>query len=80
MQDELRLRTRMIGAGVGLSVLLLVAVSVWIADTWSHPHRGGLAAMWGGAALATVLIAVLPRERSSRGPCGRRSFWAGACR
>jgi diguanylate cyclase (GGDEF)-like protein len=63
MQDELRLRTRMIGAGVWLSVVLLVGVGAWIAATWSHPHRGGLVAMAAAAASATAIIAVLPRER-----------------
>jgi diguanylate cyclase (GGDEF)-like protein len=62
MGDELRLRTRMIGVGVSLSVVLLVAVSAWIAATWSRPHRGGLLAMVAGAALTTAVIAVLPRE------------------
>ncbi len=44
MQDELRLRARMITAGVCLSVVLLVATSAWIAATWDRPHRGGLIA------------------------------------
>ena len=63
MPDELRLRTRMIGAGLWLSVVLLAAVSAWIAATWGRPHRGGLAAMVAAAALATAIVAVLPRER-----------------
>jgi diguanylate cyclase (GGDEF)-like protein len=63
MTDELRLRTRMIGAGVGLSVVLLAAVSVWVAETWQRPHRGGLVGMCGCAAVATVIIAVVPHER-----------------
>ena len=63
MQDELRLRTRMISAGVWLSVVLLIGVGAWIAATWSHPHRGGLVAMAAAAALATAIIAALPRER-----------------
>ncbi len=63
MHDELRLRARMIDAGVWLSVLLLLAVSGWIVATWGRPHRGGLAAMVVGAALATTIVAVLPRER-----------------
>ena len=63
MTDDLRLRTRMIGAGVGLSVLLLAAVSAWVAETWQRPHRGGLIATCGCAAVATVIIAVVPHER-----------------
>lgn len=63
MTDELRLRTRMIGAGVGLSVLLLVAVSGWIAETWQRPHRGGMVAMCVCAAVATAIIAAVPHER-----------------
>jgi diguanylate cyclase (GGDEF)-like protein len=63
MQDELRLRTRMIAAGLWLSTVLLVAVGGWIAATWGHPHRGGLAAMAGAAAMATAIIAALPRQR-----------------
>ncbi|MGI9184031.1 MAG: diguanylate cyclase domain-containing protein [Solirubrobacteraceae bacterium] len=63
MEDELRLRTRMIDAGIWLSVVLLAAVSGWIAATWGRPHRGGLTAMVAGAALATVIVALLPHER-----------------
>jgi diguanylate cyclase (GGDEF)-like protein len=63
MRDELRLRVRMIDAGLWLSVVLLVTVSGWIVATWGHPHRGGLAAMVVGAGLATAIVAVLPRER-----------------
>jgi diguanylate cyclase (GGDEF)-like protein len=66
MEDELRLRVRMIGAGIWLSVGLLAAVGGWIAATWADPHRGGLAAMAAGAALATSIIAVVPRERIVR--------------
>ena len=80
MNDELRLRIRMIGAGIWLSVVLLVAVGAWIAATWDRPHRGGLIAMDAGAALATVIIALLPRERSSPVASGRSSSSAGACR
>lgn len=63
MEDELALRTRMIAAGLWLSVLLLGSVGAWVGATWDRPHRGGLLAMVGGAALATVVIALLPRER-----------------
>lgn len=63
MEDELALRTRMIAAGLWLSVLLLGSVGAWVASTWDRPHRGGLLVMAGGAALATVVIALLPRER-----------------
>jgi diguanylate cyclase (GGDEF)-like protein len=63
MEDELRLRARMIGAGIWLSVGLLAAVAAWIAATWGVPHRGGLAAMAAGAAGATLITALLPRER-----------------
>ncbi len=63
MQDELRLRTRMIDAGLWLSVVLLLTVSGWIAATWARPHRGGLTAMVIGAGVATAIVALLPRER-----------------
>ena len=63
MHDELRLRTRMIAAGLWLSTVLLIAVAGWIAATWGRPHRGGLVAMAGAAALATAVIAVVPRQR-----------------
>ncbi|HET9102320.1 MAG TPA: GGDEF domain-containing protein [Solirubrobacteraceae bacterium] len=63
MNDELRLRTRMIGAGVALSVVLLAAVAFWVAETWSRPHRGGLLAMVACAGAATAIIAALPHER-----------------
>lgn len=53
----------MIGVGVTLSVVLLAAVSAWIAATWGRPHRGGLLAMVAGAAVTTVIIALLPREK-----------------
>lgn len=53
----------MIGVGISLSVVLLAAVSAWIAVTWARPHRGGLLVMVGGAALTTAIIAMLPRER-----------------
>ena len=63
MQDELRLRARMITAGVCLSGVLLVAVGVWIAATWDQPHRGGLLAVSVAAGVATAVVACLPRER-----------------
>jgi predicted signal transduction protein with EAL and GGDEF domain len=63
MHDELRLRTRMIAAGLWLSTVLLVAVAGWIAATWGRPHRGGLVAMAGAAAVATAVIAAVPRHR-----------------
>jgi diguanylate cyclase (GGDEF)-like protein len=63
MQDELRLRARMITAGVCLSVVLLVATSAWIAATWDRPHRGGLLAIVIAAAVATAIIAAVPHER-----------------
>jgi diguanylate cyclase (GGDEF)-like protein len=63
MGDELRLRSRMIGAGLWLSALLLGAVGLWILATWDRPHRGGLTAMAAGAAVATGVIALLPREK-----------------
>jgi hypothetical protein len=63
MQDELRLRTRMVGAGIHLSVVAVLGVAVWIALTWHEPHRGGLAAMAGSAALTTAIIALIPRAR-----------------
>jgi diguanylate cyclase (GGDEF)-like protein len=66
MEDELRLRVRMIGAGIWLSVGLLAAVAGWIGATWTDPHRGGLAAMAAGAALATAIIATVPRDRIVR--------------
>jgi diguanylate cyclase (GGDEF)-like protein len=63
MQDELRLRARMITAGVCLSVVLLVATSAWIAATWDRPHRGGLTALVLAAAATTAIIAAIPHER-----------------
>jgi hypothetical protein len=60
MSDELRLRSRMIGAGLWLSAMLLGSVGVWIAGTWSRPHRGGLLAMVAAAAAVTLVIAVAP--------------------
>ena len=63
MDEELRLRARMVGAGLWLSAVLIAAVSLWIACTWSRPHRGGMTVMVLGAALTTLLIACLPRER-----------------
>ena len=72
MTDEFALRSRMIGAGLWLSVLLLGATGTWIAATWDRPHRGGLLAMSAGAAAATAIIAVLPRRRIV---AGRRREW-----
>ena len=63
MADGLRLRVRMIAAGIWLSVLLLACVAAWIAVTWTQPHRGGMLAMAAGAALVTAIIAILPHER-----------------
>lgn len=63
MHDELRLRTRMIGAGIHLSVVAVLGVFVYIALTWREPHRGGLLAMAGSAAVTTAVIAAIPRTR-----------------
>jgi diguanylate cyclase (GGDEF)-like protein len=61
--DELRLRARMIGAGLWLSGAFMVTVGLWIAVTWSHPHRDGLTALLLAAIVITLVIARLPRER-----------------
>lgn len=63
MHDELRLRTRMIGAGIHLSVVAVLGVLVYIALTWHEPHRGGLLAMAGSAGITTAVIAAIPRTR-----------------
>jgi hypothetical protein len=66
----------MVGAGLWLSVLLLGATGAWIAATWDRPHRGGLTAMAAGAALATAIIAALPRRRIVSSP-HREWFFLG---
>lgn len=76
MDDELRLRTRMIGAGLWLSVVLLSATGAWIAESWHRPHRGGLVVMSAGATLITAVIALFPRERIVMSRC-REPFFLG---
>ncbi len=63
MDDELRLRTRMVGAGLWLSAVLIAAVGAWIAATWQEPHRGALLAITAVAAVVTGIIALAPHER-----------------
>ncbi|MGA9858545.1 MAG: diguanylate cyclase [Solirubrobacteraceae bacterium] len=67
MEDELTLREQMIGAGVWLSVVLIIALGCWIAATWSQPHRGALCVIGTAAALATGVIAAVPRRPIVRG-------------
>jgi len=61
--DELQLRVRMIRAGVGLSLVLVVLVAVWCGLTWDQPHRSVLLGLDGLALAATLVVAVLPARR-----------------
>ena len=63
MNDELRVRARMIGAGVWLSVGLLASVAAWLLATWGRPHRGGIAAIVAAASVVTLIIALIPHDK-----------------
>jgi len=59
----LRLREATVTAGVWLTYVLSATGGIYVALTWSRPHRALLAALFGLAALCGVAVARLPRER-----------------
>jgi diguanylate cyclase (GGDEF)-like protein/putative nucleotidyltransferase with HDIG domain len=62
----LRLREATVTAGVWLTYVLCATGGIYVALTWSGPHRALLAALFGVAALCGVAVARLPRARIVR--------------
>ena len=62
----LRLREATVTAGVWLTYVLCATGGIYVALTWSRPHRALLATLFGVAALCGVAVARLPRARIVR--------------
>jgi diguanylate cyclase (GGDEF)-like protein len=58
--DKQRLRATSVHAGVLLSVAVCAAMTAYATATWSQPHRGVMIALAAGAALATLVVALVP--------------------
>src|SRR5437879_5763931 len=62
----LRLREATVTAGVWLTYVLCATGGIYVALTWSRPHRALQATLFGVAALCGVAVARLPRARIVR--------------
>jgi diguanylate cyclase (GGDEF)-like protein len=60
--SRLRLRVQVITAGVWVTYLFAIALAVWLAATWSRPHREILAALILLALLGAFVVSRLPAE------------------
>jgi diguanylate cyclase (GGDEF)-like protein len=60
--SRLRLRVQVITAGVWVTYLFAIAMAVWLAATWSRPHRQILAALILFALLGAFVVSRLPAE------------------
>jgi diguanylate cyclase (GGDEF)-like protein len=59
----LELRVQTIAAGIWVTLLVCVALAVWVAATWSEPNRGTMAVMTVLAAASAGGVALLPARR-----------------
>jgi diguanylate cyclase (GGDEF)-like protein len=79
LEDALRLRTETVAVGVGVTYATVAALAVWLATTWSAPHRLLIAVMLGLAAVSATAIALAPTERIVRSRWREAFFfgWSG---
>jgi diguanylate cyclase (GGDEF)-like protein len=61
--SRLRVRVQVISAGVWVTYLLAIALAVWLAATWSRPHRQVLAALIALALVGAFAVSRLPAEK-----------------
>jgi len=62
----LRMREATIAAGIWLTFGVGGFGELYVALTWRHPHRLGLAVLFAAATAAAVLVSLLPKERIVR--------------
>ena len=75
-QSALRMREATFMAGVWLTYVVCGSSAVYIACTWSRPHRTVIAAMFGAGLVASAIVSRLPRERIVRSRY-REAFFLG---
>jgi diguanylate cyclase (GGDEF)-like protein len=66
LEDALRLRAETVAIGVGVTYATVAALAVWVATTWSAPHRVLIVVLLVLAALSATAIALAPTERIVR--------------
>jgi diguanylate cyclase (GGDEF)-like protein len=64
----LELRVQSIAAGVWITLLVCLALGVWIAATWSQPHRAAMCVLAVLAATSAGGVTLLPARRIATGP------------
>lgn len=62
LEDALRLRAQTVPIGVGVTLGTAGAMGAWVAVTWDGPNRGLIAALLVVAAVAAIVIGLLPRD------------------
>ncbi len=75
-RDETRLRIQTIAAGVWVTLLVGVAMVIWIAASWSHPHRLAMSVLAAVAVTGAAGVALMPAERIVMGRY-REAFFLG---
>jgi diguanylate cyclase (GGDEF)-like protein len=66
LEDALRLRAETVAIGVGVTYATVAALAVWVATTWSAPHRVLISVLLVLAAVSATAIALAPTERIVR--------------
>jgi diguanylate cyclase (GGDEF)-like protein len=66
LDDGLRLRAQSVPVGVFVTLTIIGAMSVWVATSWSEPHRGPMTVLLILAAVTGVAVGLLPYERIVR--------------
>ena len=74
--SRLRLRVQVVAAGVRVTYLFSIAMAVWVAATWSRPHREEILVLTVVAIGGAFAVSRLPAERIVRGPYREAFFLA----
>ena len=75
-QSALRMREATFVAGVWLTYVVCGSSAVYIACTWSRPHRILIALLFGAGLLGGAIVSMLPRQRIVRSRF-REAFFLG---
>jgi diguanylate cyclase (GGDEF)-like protein len=76
LEDALRLRAETVAIGVGVTYATVAALAIWVATTWSQPHRVLIAIIVVVAGLTATAIALAPTERIVRSRWREAFFFA----